>query len=286
MGKTQNQWLKRTLENSGKKLGQIRNTLYQLAKCRPDSLLLIINDHSGLLLWEGLRQAHQGGVYTLIEDGKAEKIIAAQANNLPVMERPLIIKGNLEMLKKQLQKEPGLKFDCIISRGLREKIVNDHNYLQRLAPCLSPTGKIIAAETLPRFNQRLYRFLTQNSLEERLFKTLKEAEENLYNDSSIDWCEDNELIKIFHHRLFAPVKHIRQKTQSEILISRKDIEHWFTPRDSTRKMSYYSQLEKKLTQEEIKEIKQCFLKQLADKIFSWHTETAYLILKKNPAATK
>lgn len=276
---TQNQWLKRTLENSGKRLGQTRDTLFQLAQCSPDSVLLIIDDRSGLLMWEGLRHVPMGGVYTLIEDMEAERILTAQACNLDVLERPVIIHGDLNTMELHRQKEPELLFNYVFSRCLKEKIEHDSEYLHRLAACMSSEGKIIACEVLPRFNQRIYNLLPENSLDKTIFKSLTEAEETIYKHNNMDWCEDNALKKIFHSPFLPCVEYLRIKTHNEVFISRKDIELWFTPRGTGQKMSYCQHLENKLNQEDITIVKQCFFTHLADKIFPWENETVFIMLQ-------
>ncbi len=279
-GKVQNQWLKRTLENSGKKLGVLRDTVFKMAQCLPESVVLLINDPTGLLLWEGLRRAPIGGVYTLLADGESKKILESQARNLTVLERPVFLQGNLNILEEHVNDTPGLQFDFVLSYGLRKKIEHDEQYLQRLAQVIKSKGKIINYETLPRFNQRLYQLLPKKCLTHELYEQIKEVEENLYYDSSMDWCEDDQLRNNFHCPDFFTMTQVKKKIQSDVYINRKDIEQWFKPGDSDKKISYYDQLEKNIDKKNIDTVKNCFLVHLANKIFPWESETAFLQLTR------
>ncbi len=276
--RTQNQWLKRTLENSGKRLGEIRDAIYRLAACRPESLILVLNDSSGLLSWEGLRRAPMGGVYSLVADKEAARLLSKQALNLDELERPQIMAGGLDALAGLVAQEEGLLFDLLLARGLREEIENNAQYLQELGHYLAPQGKMVVAEVLPRWNQRLYQLLPQDSLEPETFLALSEAEEAIYQDSSLDWCEEEQLRALYRSPGLESVELIREQTSSETYISRNDIENWFTPRDAGQKKSYSQHLSREMGEEEIAAVKKVFLAQLANKVCKWMSVTVYLVL--------
>ncbi|MDH5299685.1 MAG: AAA family ATPase, partial [Desulfobulbaceae bacterium] len=206
-----NQWLKRTLEDTGKQLGVIRDTMYRLASCRRDSLILTINDGSGLLLWEGVRRAPMGGVYTLEPDPKGAAILEAQARNLESMERPRIVNGGLEALGKLGAGEKGLLFDAVLARGLKREIDRDPAFLDRLAACLTPGGRLVVAEVLPRHGQRLYRLLPASALAPAIRDALAEAEEAIYSDTALDWCEDAALSRLYGGGAFAGMELLREQ---------------------------------------------------------------------------
>jgi putative ATPase len=64
-------WLQRTMSNTGEALGQIRDKLFDLAKVQRHHTILNLKADNGLLLWEAVRQAPEGGVWGLANDQQA-----------------------------------------------------------------------------------------------------------------------------------------------------------------------------------------------------------------------
>ncbi len=118
--KNKDAWLQRTISQSGANLGAQRDRLFELAQVQRHHLVLDVNAGSGLLTWEAVRQAPEGGVWALTSDAQAGEALRQMATKLPDMERPFILIGSLSELDYllELRGEPDLRFDRIIGRNL------------------------------------------------------------------------------------------------------------------------------------------------------------------------
>jgi len=279
-GKVQNQWLKRTLENTGKRLGEVRDDLYRQAACGQDSLLLTINDNGGLLTWEGLRQAHRGGVYALLEDAGAGEMLRTQAENLDPLDRPVVLLGGLITLEAHCRQEQGLKFDVMVARGMKRIIEGNSDCLARLGDLLATNGRLVCAESLPRFNQRLYRLLPDSALPKDILQTLAVAEEAIYAHENLDWCEEESLQRLYACPLLGVRKLHLEKSRHQVYISGDDIDNWFTPRGKDEKAAYCQHLAAHFDAKAISQVKTAFLTRLRNKVCRWESVTAYLVLER------
>ncbi len=279
-GKVQSQWLKRTLENTGKRLGEVRDAMYLAAACGQDARILTINDNAGLLIWEGLRQAPQGGVYGLFADAEAAAMMLTQAENLDPLDRPVIITGGLDAFEAHCRREQGLAFEVILARGMKRVMEDNNNCLARLGGLLAPAGRMVCAESLPRFNQRLYRLLPESALPSELRQTIAVAEEAIYAQHNLDWCEEDALRQLFHCPSLRLRKLHLEHSRHQVYISRDDIDNWFTPRDKGDKKAYCQHLADYLDEKALALIKNAFLVHLKNKVCRWESVTAYLALER------
>ena len=274
----QNQWLKRTLENTGKQLGEVRDAIYRAAACGQESLILTINDNGGLLTWEGLRQVVSGGVYALLDDDEAALTLRAQAENLDPLERPVIISGGLAAIEAHCGLEQGLLFDVIPVRGLRREIERNDDCLARLGGLLAPQGRLVCAESLPRFQQRLYRLLPETALDSEVAAILAQAEEIIYADAGLDWCEEDALREMYDGGSLSLQGLQLEKSRHQVYISANDIDNWFTPRGKDEKAAYCQHLAAHLDNETLARVKSAFVTHLQNKVCRWESVTAYLVL--------
>ena len=83
-------WLERTVNQTGKKLGDIRDRLFNLAKLQRHHLILDLHAKSGLLTWEALRKVPEGGVYSCVKNQTESTALEEQSAVLPELLRPII----------------------------------------------------------------------------------------------------------------------------------------------------------------------------------------------------
>ncbi len=278
--RVQNQWLKRTLENTGKQLGEMRDAIYRAAAGKQEALILTINDNGGLLTWEGLRQAPMGGVYALLDNEEAAATLKAQAENLDPLERPVLISGGLEVLEAHCQQEQGLLFDLIPLRGLKQKLESNNHFLSRLNALLAPQGRLISAESLPRFQQRLYQLLPESALPTETMTILAQAEEAIYSHPSLDWCEEEYLREMYEKSPLQLKELHLEKNRHQVYLSGNDLDNWFTPRGKGEKDAYCQHLAAHLSPEALATVKKAFIRHLQNKVCRWESVTAYLILTR------
>ena len=80
------------------------------------SVVLDVNAGSGLLTWEALRRAPEGGVYALAFNESDRQALQEQAQNLDEVERPVVLQGAVEETAQLLGTEE-VRFDAIIGRN-------------------------------------------------------------------------------------------------------------------------------------------------------------------------
>ena len=119
-------WLQRTISQAGQALGQQRERLFELAAVQRHHLVLDVNAGSGLLTWEAVRRAPEGGVYALAAATTDGEALRQQAERLPELERPFILIGDVTELDTllTLRGEDDLRFDRILSRNVITQLRN------------------------------------------------------------------------------------------------------------------------------------------------------------------
>jgi putative ATPase len=171
-------WLQRTLSQVGTQLANIRERIFNLVQLQRHNLVLDINAGTGLLTWEAIRQAPEGGVYACVRTTTDAKALQEQAAALPELMRPVILTALISQLPGMLADlAPNVEFDCIIGRNALMSKSDKLLAAQNLAQLIPARGKLVLAETVPRYTQRLYRLLQQHSLDASLYKRLVDAEE-------------------------------------------------------------------------------------------------------------
>ena len=72
-------WLQRTMSSAGDTLGHIRNQIFSAARLQRHHTILNLKADNGLLLWEAVRQAPEGGVWGLVGNQQTADTLRQQA---------------------------------------------------------------------------------------------------------------------------------------------------------------------------------------------------------------
>ncbi|MDH3360134.1 MAG: hypothetical protein OEL55_04615, partial [Desulfobulbaceae bacterium] len=198
--------------------------------------------------------------------------------NLDPLERPVIISGGLEAIEAHCRQEQGLRFDVIPVRGLKRELERNDNCLARLGGLLAPQGRLVGAESLPRFQQRLYRLIPQNALDSEISAILAQTEELIYADPDLDWCEEEGLREMYGSASLSLLGLQIEKSRHQVYISRNEIDNWFTPRAEGEKAAYCQHLAANLDEAAIAKVKNAFVSHLQNKVCRWESAIAYLVL--------
>ncbi len=104
----------------GRNLARQREHLFELANVQRHHLILDLNAGSGLLTWEAVRQAPEGGVWSLAFDSNSGEALQQQAMKLSSLERPVVMIGQIWDLAylMELRGEEEIRFDRIIGRNV------------------------------------------------------------------------------------------------------------------------------------------------------------------------
>ena len=112
-------WLARAVGGAGERLSALRDRVLGAARLQRHSLVLDLNAGTGLLTWEAVRRAPEGGVWTLAYAANEASALREMAARLPEVERPVILQGVLAELSDllALRGEADVRFDAIVGRG-------------------------------------------------------------------------------------------------------------------------------------------------------------------------
>jgi putative ATPase len=275
-------WLQRAVSHAGQELARQRQRLFDLARVQRHHLLLDLNAGSGLLTWEAVRQAPEGGVWSLTVDPTQGDALRQMAQRFPEPERPIILIGEIEELDYllQLRGEVDLRFDRIIGRNLFTRRVSAVTSLaSRLRDRLLPQGLFCFAQIIPCHTQRLYELVDWTG-DDELGEKVRCAEEAIYADAHdplVNWdAEDlrSGLIK-------AGMQDVQLKLDmfaEQRLITAAQLDRWFSMDTASGIRTSYAQRlqEASLNQTDIRHVETVFRRALLDKPVSWHVTTAFI----------
>lgn len=294
----QSRWLQRTLSNVGLQLGQLRDKVFALAQVKRHDLVLDINAGTGLLTWEAIRRAAAGGVWALATDEQTAQALEQQGQRLSPLERPIILSGSireLPQLIKAIAEKQGdalshrsqghqLTFDIILGRNVFKHVADKASTAQTLLALLRPEGRLVLAEIVPKYTQRLHQLVQLSGLPTELVDRITAAEESIYNsvhDPMVNW-DEHDLQGVFEHVGFAKAEIFTETITSTWRISSDQIERWFSLEPGGNRPTFAQHLLKgvpggRLETAELKTLKRIFQEQLTDKIIPWQSTTLYLV---------
>lgn len=276
-------WLQRTISESGRNLGRLRDKLFELAAVQRHHLILDVNAGSGLLTWEAVRQAPEGGVWVLTADDRSGEALRQQAERLPEVERPQILVGRPDELSRilALRDESDLRFDRILGRNLfatSQQPITD--FLTPLSKLLLPGGRLCLAQVVPRHGQRLYALVDWAGVPEKLAEKVRAAEETIYQDAEdplVNW-DETDLETALRESGFATVQVIVEKQVEQRRITAVHLERWFGERTGEGRLSYGGRLAAAgISEKQVERVKVEYGRQLRDQTASWHTISVYLV---------
>ncbi len=273
-------WLQRTISRVGEELGTLRDRVLDAAALQRHSLVLDLNVATGLLTWEALRRAPEGGVWSLASSAQAGEALRQQAQRLPEIERPRVLVGDLMHLPHLLraQGDEEVRFDAAVGRNVLTRGKDKAAALACIRSYLRPGGRLVLAEVVPRHGQRLSRLVDLHELEPDVITRLREAEEAIYddpNDSRL-WSLP-ELETALLEAGFTVGSPLRYETlEDERRITAAHLERWFNTTEGSENSSYASHLLTRLTSEEWRRAEACFRRELLDRLVPWHTTLVYV----------
>jgi putative ATPase len=307
-------WLQRTISRAGERLGAMRDRILDGAKLQRHSLILDLKAGSGLLTWEALRRAPEGGVYTLARTQRDADALRQQAERLPEVERPVVLLGGPAGLPALLSHIPEIfagegptvspkptvrapspptsktqnqkLFDAIVGYNSLLDVADRAAIVQELRRLLAPNGVLSIAERIPRHTQRLYRLVDLTPLEANLAQRLVAVEESIYaqaDDPLVNWDAEN-LAQILVEAGFA-VTHTVEEEHTPMQVTAGVLERWFTP-SSGERPSYGERLALHLSVGELVQVRTLFERQLLNQTVQWSGRIGYFVAMAGPRKTK
>jgi putative ATPase len=303
-GRARDQWLQRTVSGAGQRLASQRQRIMQAAHIQRHHLVLDLNAGSGLLTWEALRRAVEGGVVALARTPQDADALRQQASRLPEIERPTILLGDLDALPALLAAQrqpapsvpfpseidrlsftlhPSARFDAIVGRNALTRHPDKPAAARLLAALLSENGNISLAETVPAHTQRLYRLVDLAAPDEMLAQRVAEAEEAIYSradDAMVNWDETS-LRRAFEDAGLVTQVSV-ERERSEVQVTPAMLARWFAPAGAGERPSFIDHLRQRLDAEQCTQVEAAFRQQLANRAVQWETSMGYLVATRRP----
>jgi putative ATPase len=140
------QWIQRLITQRGDQLQDVRQRIFSALEPRRHSTILVIEQGTGLLVWEACRQTPEGGVTAVVTDKTQMKNLHSYARELPELQRP--------ELTPEL---PDGKFDLACGYNIFTRLSDQQrNKLSAsVSANLHPKGKFVCCETIVSECQRL-----------------------------------------------------------------------------------------------------------------------------------
>lgn len=278
------QWLQRTLSQAGEQLATVRERVFDLAQIQRHHRILDLNAGTGLLTWEAIRQAPEGCTYSIVRTQKEAKDLQEQAIALPELLRPQIWTATAAEIPQAIaQKEPDLRFDCLLGRNVLMDETDKKEIAQLWLPLLAPKGSLVLVESIPRHNQRIYQLLPQGLIATQLQQQWQAAEEAIYQDphnSLFNW-DETQLQLALEAAGFVVQLQVEQSIIQRHL-SPGLLDRWFV-RSKEDTPSYGDRLSLLLTAEQISTLQSVLNRYLRGKTVPWSRAIAFIQGKRLPA---
>ena len=275
-------WLHRAMGDLGEYLSKLRDRVMGAAQVQRHHLVLDVNAGTGLLTWEALRRAPEGGVWSLVADRRAADALGEQASSLSELDRPNVLVGKIADLPDLLTAMGygELHFEVIVGRDPFTSMAADERAraIDVLAALLAADGVISLAQVVPRYAQRIYRLV---ELPARL-QCVVEAEEAIYADPDDPWVnwEIADLEKALNAAGLGQVTIEEETWQREVLITRSLLDRWFDTERRGGRPSYAQHLLRHLSPGLVAEFRALLTQTCLDRVVPWQSRLAFVVARR------
>jgi putative ATPase len=279
---TRQRWLQRAISNSGAWLGALRDRVLNAARLVRHSTVLDLRAGSGLLTWEAVRRAPEGGVVALARTPRDAEALREMAARLDPMVQPAILQGSIDELPLLLSLRAGAtqeaaagRFDAIVGFNALVDLPDKAEAAAILARLLAPGGRMSLAERIPRYTQRIYRLAGAHDLPADLVERWQAAEEAIYarDDARVGWDADD-LCAAFR-QAGLDVEIVWEDETTDLQVTLALLARWFGAGEPGRP-SYAEHLGQRLDAEAIAQIRALLQRQLSGQQVAWQGRVLYL----------
>ena len=262
------QWLQRTMSNTGAALGQTRDEIFALAKVQRHHTILDAKADNGLLLWEAVRQVPEGGVWGLCRQNRDG--IAAQAKRLSALDRPHLLADAKELADVEVG------FDRLVAHNPLTRLYEQQEGVRWWGNVLGENGRVIFAQMIPCQGQRIHR-LVDWSGHEPIETKVAPIEEQLWTTKEqplTAWAEADLEAVLQEHGWDVTI-------QVKALTEKRRLANTLVRRWLSEENAYYQALlTGDLTPEELKVIQKLYKEQLGNQIVEWVNQVAFVVLTR------
>lgn len=269
--KERERWLQRVAGEASAQLAALREQLFAALALQRHHLVLDLNARSGLLTWEALRRAPEGGVWSLCPDKASAVVLQESAAHLAELDRPVVLHGAVsELVRLVEERSAGQRFDALVGHHALGGLADKAAAVKELGALLRPGGCLALAENLGCRAQRLHALAELAGLEEGLRQRLVQAEEAIYADRGnpmVNW-DAAQLEDLFRAGGFSQVQVRVETLHSQRRLTVAQLAQWFNPGGETHH-TYAHYLRRLLSEEEVHLVRRAFERELANRNVDW-----------------
>jgi putative ATPase len=287
-GTSSAQWMERLSAGRRAALTLIRDRIFSPLQVQRHSRILDADARTGILLWEALRRAPEGGVWGVVASQDEAALLQHRMKELEQAVRPVILRPDrplaemarafsMEQVMTALGVDPSIRFDFVVGRDLFTRLpASDRDALVRLLiALLSPGGVLSFAQVIPRLGQRLSSLISLDS--PAFSKKLEAAEERAHADPFHD------LVNWSHEELAAAcraagAREVSVETERSVdtrRITDQEMDLWLAPESS-----YGRALATGLSTRELARVREIFRNQLVGREVAWTSTVAFIAARK------
>jgi putative ATPase len=274
-------WVERIAAGRQSTLTSIRDRVLAPLSIQRHSRILDADAGTGLLLWEALRKAPEGGVWGIVSSEENAALLEHRMRELEETARPTIVKADHALEALAAQEE--VRFEFIVGRDLFTRMAEAErrSTIRLLLGLLAPGGKLSFAQVVPGAGQRLSALLDWggDAAEARpqLAAKLAEAEERVYADKAnplVSWRAED--LAADCRECGASEVTVELETYTDARrVTAKDLDLWLT--DS----AYGGALAAGLTSVELAQVGAMMRSQLQDRETAWSRVVAFVVATKS-----
>jgi putative ATPase len=286
-------WIERLSAGRRTALTTIRDRIFAALPVQRHSRILVADARTGLLLWEALRRAPEGGVWGIVGSESDASLLEHRMKELEHTVRPVILQPGTtlaemaqtlasaasptpDQVMAALGVDPSIRFDFVVGRDLFTRLPSSEQLalVRFLLATLTPGGALSIAQVIPRLGQRLSSLI---ELDDLRAKQLRMAEENAYCDPA------NDLVNWSHEDLAAAcrqagAREVSVETEQSVdnrRIAEREIALWLAP-DS----AYGNALAAALGPKELARVSEMLRARLVNRDVAWTSTVAFVTARR------
>ncbi|MFT7584883.1 MAG: putative ATPase, partial [Cellvibrionaceae bacterium] len=269
-----NGWLQRVISGEGGTLGEIREKLFYLADVKRHHLILDAHALTGLLTWEAVRQAPEGGVWALAPDERPAELLGQQAAGLKDgLIRPEVIR-DLESLPD------GVLFDRILVRDrFTQGPAGLVPFLKEGLLHMAKSGRFVIAQRIPKLGQRLADLVPNLPADLRIKISAAEAQIYSRSDNPVVNWDAGTWNSIFAEVGLKNLHHELMPISGKRTLSRDQVKSWFLRSDNLESPAYCDYLDEVgVTADELVQVQNAYISTLAGKAIDWTISVGFWVV--------
>jgi putative ATPase len=285
-------WIERLSTSRSAALAAIRDRIFAPLPIQRHSTILDADARTGLLLWDALRRAPEGGVWGIVSTEDEASVLEHRMRELEHSLRPVILRpgrslvelahaapsGDEDSAVAMTGMDAGLRLDFIVGRDLLTRASgSDREAVARfLLALLAPGGAVSLAQIVPGLGQRLSSLAA--GMPEELADKLRAAEDRAYSDGGNDlvsWREED-LANAFRNAGARTVSVELQQFTDPRRVTERELDAWLAP-----EAAYGRALAADLSPPELDQVRTTLRSALVGRESRWTSAVAFLIARKS-----